>query len=140
MSPVARLTAPDGEGAIVLSGVSGEAMAFGPGHMTGTPYPGEPGLSVLAAHRDTHFRFLKDVKIGDRVRVETDDGRSLDFEIVETRIVQAAASGLEPDGAAPQLALTTCYPFDAVRRGPMRFVAIADLVSPLSVRESLARD
>ena len=128
VTPIARLIGPDGESDIVLSGVSGEAMAFGPGHMAGTPYPGLPGLSVLAAHRDTHFRYLKDIEPGDVVRVETDRGAIIAFRVVETRIVDAADSGLSPIGDTARIALTTCYPFNAVTRGPLRFVAIAERI------------
>ena len=42
--PVARLEVPRlGASAIVLKGGSGEALAFGPGLLDGTPAPGEPG-------------------------------------------------------------------------------------------------
>jgi sortase A len=48
-------------GAIVLAGSSGQALAFGPGHVEQTADAGERGVTVYAAHRDTHFRFLKNV-------------------------------------------------------------------------------
>src|SRR6266480_3954822 len=51
--------------AIVLAGSSGQALAFGPGHVERTPDAGERGVAVYSAHRDTHFRFLRDVAIGD---------------------------------------------------------------------------
>lgn len=129
VTPVARLIGPDGDHDIVLSGVSGEAMAFGPGHMAGTPYPGEPGLSVLAAHRDTHFRYLETIRIGDVIKVDVRNGERIAFRIVETRIVHADASGLEPLGGPARLALVTCYPFNAVRSAPWRFVAIGERIS-----------
>src|SRR6266480_1849599 len=50
---------------IVLAGSSGQALAFGPGHVERTPDAGERGVAVYSAHRDTHFRFLRDVAIGD---------------------------------------------------------------------------
>src|SRR5665648_222137 len=56
--PVARIEVPRiGASAIVLKGGSGQALAFGPGLLDGTPAPGEAGSSVIAAHRDTHFSF-----------------------------------------------------------------------------------
>ena len=64
--PIARLEMPRLEAsAIVLNGASGEALAFGPAHLDGTPLPGEAGASVIAAHRDTHFRFLREARLGD---------------------------------------------------------------------------
>src|ERR1700716_3687580 len=55
--------------AIVLAGSSGQALAFGPGHVERTPDAGERGVAVYSAHRDTHFRFLRDVAIGDEIDI-----------------------------------------------------------------------
>lgn len=111
---------------IVLEGVSGEAMAFAPGHMTGTPMPGDNGTSIIAAHRNTHFEFLEDVVLGDTIRVTGTDGRLTLFVVTERRIVDAQSSGLEPDQGDGRLALVTCYPFGAVFPGPLRYAVIAE--------------
>src|SRR5436190_11472487 len=60
--------------AIVLAGSSGQALAFGPGHVERTPDAGERGVAVYSAHRDTHFAFLKNVLIGDEIDVKRQDG------------------------------------------------------------------
>jgi len=83
----------------------------------------------VAAHRDTQFRYLREVKDGDRIVVETADGRSSAFRVVETRVVRADASGLDPDDSGPtgsRLALVTCYPFNGVLHSPWRYVVLAD--------------
>ena len=54
--------------AVVLAGSSGQALAFGPGHVARTPRAGEPGTAVYSGHRDTHFAFLADVRPGDEIR------------------------------------------------------------------------
>ena len=59
--------------AIVLAGSSGQALAFGPGHVELTPDAGERGVAVYSAHRDTHFRFLKDIAIGDEIDITRSD-------------------------------------------------------------------
>ena len=57
--PVARIEVPRlGKNVIVLHGASGQALAFGPGHLARTPVAGELGHAVYAAHRDTHSAFL----------------------------------------------------------------------------------
>lgn len=120
--PVARIEFPVmGKSAIVLQSASGEAMAFGPGHVSGTPLPGEPGTSVIAAHRDTHFEGLQYLEIGDEVLVETESGH-LRFEMTHSEVVRWDRSGILPMLGKPKLALITCYPFDAKIRGPMRYV------------------
>src|SRR5215218_7943199 len=74
--PVARIEAKRiGASTIVLAGSSGQALAFGPGHVENTPDAGERGVAVYSAHRDTHFRFLRDVAIGDEIEVTRSDGR-----------------------------------------------------------------
>jgi sortase A len=129
ISPIAVLDVPRlNVRSIVLEGANGEAMAFGPGHMENTPPIGTRGTAVVAAHRDTQFRYLRQVKEGDRIVVETAEGRSV-FRVAEMRVVRADASGLDPADEGPtgaRLALVTCYPFDGVLRGPLRYVVVAD--------------
>ncbi|MFC3692198.1 class GN sortase [Chenggangzhangella methanolivorans] len=127
--PVARIEVPRiGASEIALAGASGEALAFGPGHLDGTPEAGEPGVAIYAAHRDTHFAFLKEVRVGDEIRVLRRDGRAARFRVEETRVAAWNASGLDPHAAGRRLALVTCWPFDAVTRGPLRYVVEASAI------------
>lgn len=130
MTPVARLSVPRLQhDAIVLDSASGQAMAFGPGHMSGTAAIGAPGTAVVAAHRDTSFRFLKDIAIGDLVTATTASGIETRYRVTETRVVPADASGLDPafgGATGARLALVTCYPFNGVLHSTLRFVVIAD--------------
>lgn len=129
--PIASLEVPRlGQGVIIVKGASGAAMAFAPGHMEGTPLPGVSGTSIIAAHRDTHFEFLQDVKIGDEIGVTLADGTVARFEASERRIVYADHSGIEADYGNGRLALVTCYPFDAMTSGPLRFVIFAERSEP----------
>ena len=67
--------------AIVLSGSSGQALAFGPGHVERTPDAGERGVAVYSAHRDTHFAFLKNVVIDDDIDIVRSDGRKFRYRV-----------------------------------------------------------
>jgi len=128
--PVARLQAPRlGIDQIVLAGGSGRTLAFGPGHVDGTAVPGTPGLSVIGGHRDTHFRFLQDLKAEDIVTVERADGGIQRYRITSAQIVDKDRARLPVAAKNPVLVLSTCYPFDAViPGGPLRYVvtAVAD--------------
>lgn len=127
--PVARLDVPRlGARAVVLAGSSGQAMAFGPGHVDGTPVPGDPGTAVYSAHRDTHFRFLQHVRIGDRIDVLLRDGRGLRFAVTATEVVRWDASGIDAAASGYRLVLATCWPFDARTAGPDRYLVHAELV------------
>jgi sortase A len=124
--PVARLRVPaHGVDLIVLDGVSGRTLAFGPGHASGSPVPGAAGTAIISGHRDTHFRFLAALKPGDDVIVESAGRPAARFRVVQSAVVDARAAVIRAaDG--PALALLTCYPFDAVRAGgPLRWVVTA---------------
>jgi sortase A len=127
-APLARLRVPaHGIDQIVLAGGSGATLAFAPGHVHGSAAPGEPGLSLIGGHRDTHFSFLENVAAGDWLTIETGDGRIQPYRITETRIVDSRETRLDPAGATPALALVTCYPFDAIAPGgPLRYVVLAE--------------
>jgi len=127
-TPVARLEVPAlGVDEIVLAGASGRTLAFGPGHMDGTPLPGAPGLSVISAHRDTHFSFLRDLKPGQALVVTDRAKQAHRFRVTEARVVDSAKAMLAVEDTTPRLALVTCYPFDAIRPGgPLRYIVFAD--------------
>lgn len=133
--PVAKLEFPSlGTSQIVLSNASGEALAFGPGHLSGTPLPGARGTAVIAAHRDTHFSILRELKSDDVVILTTSDGNRHEYKISSAKVVDANRSGIDPregDG----IALVTCYPFDAKERGPLRYILRAKPVAIASVSQ-----
>ena len=129
--PVARIDFPSlGRSAIILEQAGGEAMAFGPAHVGGTPLPGERGVSVIGGHRDTHFRFIKDLTTGAEIEVTKSNGDHVRFVVTGSAIVHANASGINPEGSLPRLALVTCYPFDGLTRGPLRYIVFAEALSP----------
>jgi sortase A len=125
----AKVSAPRlGKNAIVLAGASGEALAFGPAWLSDTPQPGEEGTAVIAAHRDTHFRWLKDIKPGDEIELTRRDGKVLTFRAGEGRIAPWDQNGIDTAAQGRHLALATCWPFDATERGPLRYIVDAELV------------
>jgi sortase A len=114
--------------AIVLAGSSGQALAFGPGHVELTPDAGERGVAVYSAHRDTHFRFLKDIALGDDIAVTRRDGQTFHFSVIATAVVRYDASGIDPLSRGRALVLTTCWPFNAIQSGPLRYLVRGTLV------------
>ena len=128
--PVARIEVKRlGAHAIVLAGSSGQALAFGPGHVERTPDAGERGVAVYSAHRDTHFAFLKDVVIGDEIKVTRSDGRHFRYRVDATSVVRFDASGIDPLAEGYHLVLSTCWPFDALTSGPERYLVHASMIS-----------
>ena len=116
--------------AIALAGSSGQALAFGPGHVEQTVDAGEPGVAVYSAHRDTHFRFLKDVTIGDEIDVTRSDGKIFRYLADRSAVVLFDQSGVDPLTNRYELVLSTCWPFDALTPGPDRYILHATLIGP----------
>ncbi|MBV9047027.1 MAG: class GN sortase [Solirubrobacterales bacterium] len=125
--PEARIEIPHlGKSAIVLHGSSGQALAFGPGHVERTPEAGDPGTAIYAAHRDTHFAFLGEVAVGDEIRVTRHDGATFRFRVTGTDVVRWDASGIDPLAPGRRLVLATCWPLDGKFSGPLRYVVHAE--------------
>jgi len=124
-TPLAKLSIPRlGLEAIVAEGVAETVLSRAVGHLPSSARPGESGNMALAAHRDTFFRPLEGIRVGDVVRVETPSGVDLYrvewLSVVEPNDVTVlAATG---HGA---LTLVTCYPFRYVGPAPERFVVRA---------------
>ena len=76
---------------------------------------------IIAAHRDTHFRFLANLKTGDRLELTGIDNLTTNWRVTGAQIVRNDRFAITGE-AGQQLLLTTCYPFDATRHGPLRFV------------------
>lgn len=125
--PVARLRVPvHGVDLIVLSGVSGRTLAFGPGHAPESAEPGAPGTAIVTGHRDTHFHFLERVRPGDEILVELPGGRPTRLTIEEVSVVDSRTAVIRREDRTAGLILMTCYPFDAVvPGGPLRYVVTA---------------
>lgn len=126
--PVARLTIKNrGVDVFILSGTSGEAMAFGPGHMTELAALGQPGTAVVAGHRDSHFKPLKYVELGDNIFLEDKEGNKHFYTITDTQIMDYRKAFLPSGLDNSRLVLVTCYPFNAlIAGGPLRFVVMAE--------------
>jgi sortase A len=117
--PVARLRMPRLDiDHLVLEGLETPVLAWGPGMESG-----ERGHRVLAAHRDTHFSFLRHIEPGDRFELIDVDGRRRWWRVARIEVVDARRTGLDLESPGERLTLVTCYPFDApVSGGPLRLV------------------
>jgi sortase A len=106
-----------GEPLTVLAGASGRNLAFAPALMDGSASPGTAGVSVIAGHRDTHFRALEDLAVGDRFEIERPDGATYAYDIAAIDVIDTDRELLRLDAEESVVALVTCWPFDAVAPG-----------------------
>lgn len=123
---VAKLTIPRLDSQLyVVEGTSHADLRDGPGHMEGTAMPGALGNCVIAGHRDTHFRILKDIQKGDQIVLQTRYGKFY-YRVTQLSVVSPKnISSLQPS-RDKELHLITCYPFYYVGPAPKRFVVQAE--------------
>ncbi len=127
--PVAALTTPAGDTLYVLAGTSGQALAFGPGLLDQSAAPGQPGSTIIAGHRDTHFVFLEKLQKGDVIQLQNSDGHRYRYKIEQMEIVDSSKRSLYLQQQNAELTLITCYPFHALNSGgPLRYVVHAALL------------
>ncbi len=123
---VGRIDIPRlGVSVAVLQGTSSRMLRLGAGHIEGTPFPGEPGNSGIAGHRDTFFRELKDIRRNDEIQIQTATGL-FRYEVDWVKVVEPNdTTVLEPSTVESTLTLVTCYPFYFLGPAPNRFVVHA---------------
>jgi sortase A len=110
--------------AVVIEGDSGAILQRAVGHLAGTARPGESGNVVLAGHRDTFFRPLKWVRVGDLIMLSTRNG-DFEYRVESTAVVPPTdVQVLEPTGGRT-LTLITCFPFSYLGSAPDRFIVRA---------------
>lgn len=128
-TPLTRLRVPRlNVDQIVLAGASGRTLAFGPGHVTGAALPGSGGNIVISGHRDTHFSFLQELKMGDAIELALPGGQILHYRVVNQSVRHQNDVWVMDGGFTRQLTLITCYPFDDLTPGgSLRYVVVASL-------------
>jgi len=125
---VARLDAPSVNlSTAVLEGSDDAILNRGAGHIEDTALPGEPGNIGIAGHRDTVFRPVRRMHVGDELTLSTGD-RVYRYRISRTLIVGPDDVYVLDPTRTPTLTLVTCYPFDFVGHAPKRFIVQATLV------------
>ncbi|WP_066314391.1 class D sortase [Bacillus sp. FJAT-29814] len=111
----------------LIQGSDQEELAKGVGHYFGSVLPGEPDNTVLAGHRDTVFKELAKVGVGDLVTIETKAG-TFTYQISEQRIVDKNDRTVIVPYDYAAMTLITCYPFDFVGPAPDRYILVGKLV------------
>lgn len=108
----------------VYQGTTEYVLRRGAGLIAGTAFPGSTGNVGIAAHRDTHFRGLKDVATGDLIELGTPD-QTVVYRITTLEVVGPGDVHVLDDTGEPVLTLVTCYPFYFVGNAPQRYIVRA---------------
>jgi sortase A len=122
MSPIGRLEIPRIHiSAVVAEGTSPRVLSRAVGHAVGSALPGQAGNVTLAAHRDTFFRHLGDVRSGDIIQVD-EPGHAYKYQVRFTAVVGPKDTWVLKPTEKETLTLLTCYPFHFVGPAPDRFI------------------
>ncbi|MHB8501911.1 MAG: class D sortase [Candidatus Acidiferrales bacterium] len=113
-----------GLNAIVVQGDSTADLRRAIGHLSNSALPGEWGNVALAGHRDTFFRPLRDIRLGDEIRFKTRE-RSFEYVVESIEVVAPTDTRVLEATAGHDLTLLTCFPFHYVGPAPKRFVVRA---------------
>jgi LPXTG-site transpeptidase (sortase) family protein len=90
---------------------------------------------AIAAHRDSVFRPLRQVRAGDLVILSAAGG-SRRYQVEWTRIVDPEDVDVVGPTDYPALTLVTCYPFHDVGNAPRRFIVRARAVDDAAPAEA----
>ncbi len=122
---IGRLEVPRvGISVLVLEGDDPDILNVAAGHIPGTSLPGEPGNTGIAAHRDSFFRPLRNIRKGDTIRLVT-TRQTYTYSVDSIQIVPPTDVGVLDDSHGTELTLVTCYPFYYVGSAPKRFIVQA---------------
>jgi sortase A len=123
---------------LIREGAGHAVLAQGAGWIPGTALPGHRGNVGVAAHRDTFFRELRNVRVGDEVTLMTPLGVR-QFRVDRTQIVEPTEVDVLKHTRRDSVTLVTCFPFDYIGAAPQRFIVHASLASQAAVRPRLSQ-
>ena len=113
----------------IVEGTDEDDLERGVGHYKGTAYPLGKDQIVLSGHRDTVFRRMGELKIGDVLILQLSYG-NFTYKIESTKVVDADdLSIIVPTAPEEVLTVTTCYPFSYVGDAPDRYIITAKPVA-----------
>jgi sortase A len=113
---------------IVVEGDDARSLQLGAGHIPGTALPWQSGNVAIAGHRDTFFRPLRAIAVGDTVTLTTLRG-FFRYRVENASVVGPDDTKVLDPTPEPTLTLVTCYPFYYIGPAPRRFVVRARRVS-----------
>ena len=109
----------------IIEGTDEDELEKGVGHYSSTALPGQPDQILLSGHRDTVFRRLGELEIGDIFYISMPYG-SYSYEITHTQIVDANdTTVIQTTAPIETLTVSTCYPFSFIGDAPDRYVMTA---------------
>ena len=112
----------------VMQDNSGESLAFGPGHLSGSADVSAQGHVMVAGHRDSHFKFLQHLSVGDIIKTTNHKMVTTQYRVKDMYVLNSKTDSLMQYDHN-QLTLITCYPFNGLLPGgPLRYIVDAQQI------------
>lgn len=112
----------------IYHGTSEDELKRGIGHFAKSALPGENNNTVLSGHRDTVFRRLGEVGVGDKLIITTSAGEFV-YKVKKVRIVDSDNRTIIVEKPKATLTVSTCYPFRYIGSAKQRFILIGELIN-----------
>ncbi|MGA8028218.1 MAG: class D sortase [Bryobacteraceae bacterium] len=116
-----------GMSVLIVDGDDEESLDLGAGHVPGTAPIGSSGNTVVAGHRDTAFRALRHIRIGDEIQISA--GQTYNYAVESFHVVSADDTSQLQSTGVSKLTMVTCYPFRYIGSAPKRFIVRARSLS-----------
>lgn len=120
----------------LVDGVREADLYAGAGHIPTTHWPTDQGQIFIAGHRNTEFKVLQNVQVGDEIIMRMPYG-VFTYRITQTNVIVNQADNYVIDSEThfpnDQLVLMTCYPFTFGADLEERFLVYAELVPTLTL-------
>ncbi|GGE28126.1 hypothetical protein GCM10011571_32780 [Marinithermofilum abyssi] len=108
----------------IFQGAGDQQLAKGAGNHLSTALPGEPDTVAIGGHRETAFRHLEDVKVGDPIVIHTKEGKAFFYLATKTWITDAGDRDVVRRTGKQVLRLYSCYTSST----DLRYVVEAELI------------
>jgi sortase A len=125
---VGRIDIPEvGVSAVIVDGIDDTSLRRAVGLVPGTAWPGSDKKTAVAGHRDTYFRGLRNIEVGDKIFISM-PGNALRYRVKSLLVVDPHDVKVLGPGDGVDLTLVTCYPFNYVGPAGRRFIVQAEQI------------
>lgn len=112
----------------IYEGTLEKSLEMGIGRNVRGGMPGEGRNCVLKGYRSGEFAKLKDVKIGDEVKIETEYGKYY-YKVVKMDIINIdQLETMDYFGKTEKLTLCTGYPFEALGKEQQEYIVSCEFL------------
>lgn len=108
----------------IINGINETTLLYGAGRVYNSALPNEDGNCILFGHRDSTFRFLKDLKIKDTFIVKTRE-KEIVYEVQSLQVITEGDPSIYQKSKGKRMTLITCYPFTMYGPALQRYQVIA---------------